>query len=151
MMDGAWDKIRVVQYGCGKMGRIIMRYLLDQGAQIVGAIDCDDELVDKDIGEVIGLDRATGIKIKRHHETVLDNCDADIAVLALQSFLPDMHKPILDCVTRGINVITTAEEALYPFRENGQWGYMNRLGETVIPPQWADAAPFSETAPSFIS
>ena len=37
----------------------------------------------------------------------------------------------------------SAEETLYPFRENGQWGYMNRLGETVIPPQWADAAPFS--------
>ena len=40
---------------------------------------------------------------------------ADIAVLALQSFLPDMHKPILECVTRGVNVITTSEEALFPW------------------------------------
>ena len=115
MNHGTWDQIRVVQYGCGKMGRIMMRYLLDKGAQIVGAIDMDDSIVDKDIGEIAGLGRTTGVKVKRHQDTVLDNCDADIAILALQSYLPDMHKPILECVTRGINVITTSEEALFPW------------------------------------
>ncbi len=113
MNHGTWDKIRVVQYGCGKMGRVIMRYLLDKGAQIVGAIDMDESLVGKDIGEVIGIKRALGVKIKRDPDSVLDNCDADIAILALQSYLTDMHKAILECVTRGINVITTSEEALY--------------------------------------
>ena len=34
------------------------------------------------------------------------------------------------------------EEPLYPICENGLWGYMNRAGETVIPPQWMDAEPF---------
>ena len=115
MNHGTWDKIRVVQYGCGKMGRIIMRYLADKGADIVGAIDRDDALIDRDIGEVAELGRETGIKIRRDADTVLDNCDADIAILTLQSFLPDMHKPILECVTRGVNVITTSEEALFPW------------------------------------
>ena len=77
----------------------------------MGAIDMDEGITDKDIGEIAGLRRETGVKVRRDPDTVLDNCDADIAILALQSFLPDMHKPILDCVTRGINVITTAEEA----------------------------------------
>ena len=36
-----------------------------------------------------------------------------------------------------------ADDALYPIREDGKWGYMNRMGETVIPPQWTDARPFS--------
>ena len=35
------------------------------------------------------------------------------------------------------------QDCLYPIRENGRWGYMNRAGETVIPPQWEDAEPFS--------
>lgn len=115
MNQPTWDKIRVVQYGCGKMGRVILRYLLEKGVEVVGAIDADESLADQDIGEAAGLHRTTGIKIKCHEATVLDNCDADIAILTLQSFLPDMHKPILECVTRGINVITTAEEALYPW------------------------------------
>ncbi|MCR5370700.1 MAG: WG repeat-containing protein [Clostridium sp.] len=34
------------------------------------------------------------------------------------------------------------EEALYPIRENGLWGYMNRAGETVIAPKWDEARPF---------
>ncbi|MBR6862650.1 MAG: WG repeat-containing protein [Acidaminococcaceae bacterium] len=32
--------------------------------------------------------------------------------------------------------------ALYPIRENGLWGYMNRAGEVVIEPQFATAEPF---------
>ena len=45
-----------------------------------------------------------------------------------------------------------AEEgsALYPIRENGLWGYMDRQGETVIPPQWKTALPFSGDA-AFVS
>ena len=74
MNHGNWDRIRVVQYGCGKMGRIIMRYLLEKGAEIVGAIDTDEHLVDKDIAEVAGLKQPTGIKIRNSNDTVLDNC-----------------------------------------------------------------------------
>ena len=33
-------------------------------------------------------------------------------------------------------------DALYPIRENGLWGYMNRAGEVVIEPQFAEAEPF---------
>ena len=32
--------------------------------------------------------------------------------------------------------------ALYPIRENGLWGYMNRAGEVVIDPQFVAAEPF---------
>ena len=32
--------------------------------------------------------------------------------------------------------------ALYPIRENGLWGYMNRAGDVVIEPQWATVWPF---------
>ena len=41
-------------------------------------------------------------------------------------------------------------DALYPIRENGLWGYMNRQGETVIAPQWKTALPFSGDA-AFVS
>lgn len=35
------------------------------------------------------------------------------------------------------------ESELYPIRDNGLWGYMNRAGEAVIAPQWKTAGEFS--------
>lgn len=37
-----------------------------------------------------------------------------------------------------------ADGTLYPIRENGLWGYMNRAGETVIPPTWRQAERFHD-------
>ncbi len=112
-------KIKVVQYGVGKMSVYTMRYALEKGCEIVGAIDINPELIGKDISEILG-GNPTGILITgaSDAEKMLKETKPDICVVTTMSLFNDVYNALELCAKLGINAITTCEEAFFPMNSN---------------------------------
>ena len=111
--------IKVVQYGCGKMSAYTMRYVLESGGEIVGAIDINPDLIGQDISTVIGGSE-TGVKITAlgNAESLLLELKPDICIITTMSLFNDCKDALMLCASLGINAITTCEEAFYPMNSN---------------------------------
>lgn len=111
--------VKVVQYGCGKMAKYTMRYVLENGWKIVGAIDINPAIIGSDIGSIIETDDV-GVKISSPEEArrVLTETKPDVCIITTMSLLNDVKDALLLCAELGINAITTCEEAFYPMNSN---------------------------------
>ena len=103
------ERVRVIQYGCGKMGQVTLRYLVEKGCEIVGAIDTDPALVGRDAGDVAGLGRRLNVPVRADAEAVFAECDAHVAIVAVGSLMDDMYPHFERCARHGVNAISTCE------------------------------------------
>lgn len=113
------EKVKIIQYGCGKMSKFTMRYALEAGFEIVGAVDINPEVIGKDVGEIIGSDKL-GIKVSSVNEVenLFQNTGANVCIVTTMSLLNDLEDILMLCAKYGINAITTCEEAFYPINSN---------------------------------
>ena len=63
--------VRAVVYGVGAMGSIMAGLMLDKGCEIVGAVARSPEKIGRDLGDVAGLGRETGVIVDDDPERVL--------------------------------------------------------------------------------
>ena len=112
-------KIKVVQYGAGKMSIYTMRYVYEKGAEIVGAIDVNPDVIGKDIGEIMGTENK-GVKVTavEQAEELLKELKPDVVIVTTMSLLNDIRDAFMLCAKLGINAISTCEEAFFPFNSN---------------------------------
>ena len=112
-------KLKVFQYGAGKMSVYTMRYVYEKGGEIVGAVDINPNVIGKDIGEIIGSENK-GILVSdaKNAREVLKETKPDIVIVTTMSLIKDVEEPLMLCAELGINAITTCEEAFYPMNSN---------------------------------
>lgn len=152
------DRINVVIYGCGVMGRKTAQALLDKTSfEIVGAVDISPELVGKDLGELLDNPTKLGITITEDVDSVFSNANAQAVVLTTSSHITTVFPQITQCVIAGLNVISTSEELSFPWsRDADLAGKIDRMakeqGVTVVgtginPGYLMDTLPLILTAP----
>lgn len=107
-------KLRIAQYGCGKMAKYTMRYVYEKGGEIVAAFDVNPEIIGKDIGEIMG-GPAKGVKVRDAAEAdaVLASLKPDACIITTMSLMRDIRDALLVCAKNGVNAITTNEEAIF--------------------------------------
>ena len=112
-------KLKVVQYGVGKMSLYTMRYVYEKGAEIVGAVDLNPAVIGKDIGDILGTEKKNVVVTPvQDARQMLLNTKPDIVIVTTMSLLNDLEEPLMLCTELGINAITTCEEAFYPMNSN---------------------------------
>ena len=113
-------KLKVVQYGVGKMSKYTMRYVLEKGWEIVGAFDNNPQKFGVDIAEIMETNKPYGVKIddSKNFEAFLLNKKPDICIVTTMSLFKDVYESLYLCAKYGVNAITTCEEAFYPQNSN---------------------------------
>ena len=111
--------IKVLQVGCGKMSKYTMKYVFEHGASIVAALDLDKKIIGSDIGEIIGVE-SKGVMVESIEdiEKIIKRTKPDIAIVETMSLLNDIRNVVRKCVSNGVNVITTCEEAFFASNSN---------------------------------
>ena len=109
-------KLRIAQYGCGKMSVYTMRYAMEKGAEIVCAFGRSPHNIGKDIGEIAGVGK-TGVLVQDSKDAVaiLKEKKPDACIITTASLMQDLKVPFMDCAESGVNAITLCEEAFYPW------------------------------------
>ena len=112
-------KVKVVQYGVGKMSVYTMRYVYEKGGEIVGAIDVNPDVIGKDIGEILGTEnKGVTVTSTENARQMLQETKPDIAIVTTMSLFKDVEDALMLCAKLGVNAITTCEEAFYPANSN---------------------------------
>lgn len=152
------EKINVIIFGCGVMGRKTAEALLDKlSFEIVGAVDISPELCGKDLGDILENPQKLGIPIEKSAEDLFSRVKAQAVVLTTTSHLESIFPQIEQCAKAGLNVISTCEELSYPWKrhpkltqkidalakENG----ITIVGTGINPGYLMDSFPLNLTSP----
>jgi hypothetical protein len=109
------NKMKVVQIGLGPLGQKITQFVAQrENIEVVGAIDVSPEIIDRDLGELCGLDNM-GIKIQSSLGDCLGGLKPDAVILTTVSTMEKITPQIEEIVSHGIPVVSTCEELSYPW------------------------------------
>lgn len=111
------ENVRVLIWGFGAMGSGMADMLLKKkGVEIVGICDLHPDRVNKNFKEFVKTDAShhPDVIISGDIDALIESSNADLALLATDSFTAKAYDKIVKLLENKMNVISTAEEMAYP-------------------------------------
>lgn len=113
--------LKIIHVGLGPIGVGIAKMVLGkEGLKVVGACDPAADKANKDLGDVLGLNKKLKIKVAADPVKFIKSARADVAVVSTTSSAKVVKATIEALLNRGINVVTTCEEFAYPVPGNAK-------------------------------
>jgi 4-hydroxy-tetrahydrodipicolinate reductase len=149
--------IRVIQYGLGPIGIETAKLVTKKsGMEIVGAVDISKDLVGKDLGEILGLNRKLGVAVTDNAKSLFAGTQADAVLHTTGSRIRKIYPELEEIIRAGLNIVSSSEELLFPLDENTELSQrvdalakkhgVTVLGAGVNPGFVMDALPLFMTA-----
>jgi len=107
--------VRVMLVGLGPIGlAVAARARREPGLAVVGAVDAAPRLAGRDLGELLGQG-PLGLQVATDLAIALDEARPDLVLHATGSFLQEVAPQLVPILGRGVDVVSTCEELVYPF------------------------------------
>ena len=105
----------MAQFGLGPIGVETLKLAATKPwAEIVGAVDIDPAKTGKDLGELTGDSHLKGRKVHPSLEDLLKHSSVDVMLHTTVSKFKDAFSQIEPMAERGISVVSSCEELLFP-------------------------------------
>jgi len=116
----ASDKYRVVLFGLGAIGLGTGKLVLErENLSLIGAVDIDESKSGKDLYELMELEGKSGVIVRKTLDEIIANKGKpDIVLQTTGSYLKMIYPQLAGIVSAGVNVVSSAEELLYPHLRN---------------------------------
>jgi 4-hydroxy-tetrahydrodipicolinate reductase len=110
---------RVLIMGLGPIGAGVARQLVSRkNFKIVAAVDIDPAKAGKDLGELLGLGRRTGVRVAADAATAIRKTKPQVAVLCTSSSLKRVLSQVEGVLKLKVPIVSTTEELSYPWYSN---------------------------------
>lgn len=109
------QKIRIAQFGLGPIGIETLKLAADKPwAEIIGGIDIDPNKTGADLGTLTGTRTLQGIPVYNSLDALLAKAVPDVIFHTAVSKVRDAYPQIEPMAQRGISVVSSCEELLFP-------------------------------------
>ncbi len=109
---------RILHVGLGPLGRMIVADLVQRDAgRIVAAVDSAPDLADRALRDIVPsmIGPSAAVRIEASITAVRNLMDVDCAMVTTSSDLSRCAPTLRQLLTRGISIVSTCEELLYPW------------------------------------